>query len=128
MSADPIDRWHDYVVARDPALLDALIAEGAVFQSPAVHRPQEGKPLVLKYLTAALHVLGGADFRYTGEWRAPGSAVLEFETVIDGIYVNGVDMVWWNEEGQIDRFKVMIRPLKGLNIVLERMGKMLAGG
>ena len=126
MTDDPIARWHAYAELRDPALLDALIADGAVFQSPAVHRPQEGKALTVKYLRAAMTVLGGAGFRYVGEWRAVGSAVLEFETEIDGIHVNGVDMIWWNAAGQIDRFKVMIRPLRGLNHVVELMGRALA--
>jgi hypothetical protein len=128
MTDDPVARWHAYADSRDPALLDALIADDAVFQSPAVHRPQQGKALTVKYLRAAMTVLGGAGFRYVGEWRAAGSAVLEFETEIDGIHVNGVDMIGWNAAGQIDRFKVMIRPLRGLNHVVELMGRALADG
>lgn len=128
MAADPIARWHAYAEARDPALLDALIADDAVFQSPAVHRPQPGKALTTKYLRAAMTVLGGPGFRYVGEWRAEASAVLEFETEIDGIHVNGVDMIWWDAAGRIVRFKVMIRPLKGLNHVVELMGRALAAG
>jgi hypothetical protein len=128
MTADPIARWHDYVDSRDPSRLDAMIAEDAVFMSPAVHRPQQGKALTVKYLTAALTVLGGPDFRYLGEWRAERSAILEFETVLDGIYVNGIDMIGWDETGLITSFKVMVRPLKGLNHVVELMGRTLSQG
>jgi len=116
-----IARWHDYVERRDPALLDALIAEECVFQSPAVHSPQEGKAVTLKYLRAAMVVLNGPSFRYLGEWTGADSAVLEFEAEVDGLIVNGVDMIWWNEAGQITRFKVMVRPLKALNALVARM-------
>lgn len=128
MAADPIARWHDYVDSRDPARLDTMIADHAVFMSPAVHRPQQGKALTVKYLTAALAVLGGPDFRYLGEWRSEGSAILEFETVLDGIYVNGIDMIGWDADGLITSFKVMVRPLKGLNHVVELMGRALSQG
>lgn len=128
MTADPIARWHDYVESRDSSRLDAMIADDAVFMSPAVHRPQQGKALTVKYLTAALAVLGGPDFRYLGDWRAERSAILEFETVLDGIYVNGIDMIAWDEAGLITSFKVMVRPLKGLNHVVELMGRALSQG
>ena len=118
---DAIARWHDYVERREPALLEALIAERAVFQSPAVHTPQEGKALTIKYLSAAMIVLGAESFRYLGEWIGETSAVLEFEAEVDGLTVNGVDMIWWDEAGRITRFKVMVRPLKALHAVIERM-------
>lgn len=118
---DVIARWHEHVERGDPALLDALIAEDAVFQSPAVHSPQVGKAITLKYLRAAMVVLNNPSFRYLGEWTGEGSAVLEFETEMDGLIVNGVDMIWWNEAGQITRFKVMVRPLKALNALVARM-------
>jgi hypothetical protein len=123
-----IARWHDYAERGDPALLDALIAEDAVFQSPAVHSPQVGKAITLKYLRAAMVVLNNESFRYLGEWIGPDSAVLEFETEMDGLTVNGVDMIWWNEAGQITRFKVMVRPLKALNALVARMAAELGRG
>jgi len=57
----------------------------------------------------------------TGERQA----ILEFEVEIDGIQVNGVDMISWNEEGLINDFKVMIRPLKAVNLIHQNMGAML---
>lgn len=126
--ADTVARWHDYVLARDPGLLDALIADDCVFTSPAVHTPQHGKAITVKYLIAALHVLGGDGFRYTGEWRSDDGAVLEFETEVDGMAVNGVDIIRWGDDGRIVNFKVMARPLKGLMKLVEQMGAELTKG
>ena len=116
-----IARWHEHVAQGDPALLDALIAEDCVFQSPAVHSPQVGKAITLKYLRAAMTVLNNPTFRYLGGWVGADSAVLEFEAEVDGLIVNGADMIWWNTAGQIIRFKVMVRPLKALNALVARM-------
>ena len=124
---DTIARWHDYMAAKDGALLDELIADECVFRSPAVHSPQVGKAITLKYLGAAAQVLGTADFRYTGEWRAERSAVLEFESVVDGMSVNGVDIIAWGADGRITSFKVMVRPIKGLNALVAAMAAALAG-
>ena len=118
---DVIARWHEHVERGDPALLEALIAEDCVFQSPAVHSPQIGKAITLKYLRAAMVVLNNESFRYLDEWVREDKAVLEFEAEVDGLIVNGVDMIWWNEAGQITRFKVMVRPLKALNALVARM-------
>lgn len=123
--ADVIERWHVAAKAADPALLDGLLAEDAVFESPIVHTPQVGKPIVTAYLTAAFQVLNNEHFHYLGEWIGEDSAVLEFGTELDGVKVNGVDMIWWNAEGRITRFKVMVRPLKAINTVHALMGAKL---
>ncbi|MES2754772.1 MAG: nuclear transport factor 2 family protein [Pseudomonadota bacterium] len=123
---DPIERWHAYMRAGDVSLLDGMIAEDAVFRSPAVHTPQEGKAITVKYLTAAFHVLGNPSFRYTGEWRAERSAVLRFECEVGGKQVQGVDIIGWNAAGLIDEFTVMVRPLKGLMALVEAMGARLS--
>lgn len=106
--------------------LDALLADEAVFHSPVVHTPQTGKQLTRMYLQAAMHVLGNTHFRYVGEWYAPGGAVLEFRTVVDGIEIDGVDMISWDETERITEFKVMVRPLKAINLLHELMAKRLA--
>jgi hypothetical protein len=121
-----VEKWHAYMAAPTPAALDALLADDVVFESPVVHTPQRGKAITLKYLGAAGKVLGGEGFRYVGEWHADRSAILEFETVIDGIAINGIDMIWWNDAGQITRFKVMVRPLKAINMLHAMMGAKLA--
>ncbi|MBL0966674.1 MAG: nuclear transport factor 2 family protein [Blastomonas sp.] len=122
-----IAAWHDYMHGgSDPEKLKAMLADDAVFHSPVVHTPQEGKAKVFAYLHAASHVLGNDSFHYVREIVDGDTAVLEFALVLDGIEVNGVDMVRWNAGGEIEDFKVMVRPLKAINKVWEKMGEMLA--
>lgn len=122
-----IARWHDIVSTGDTSQLAELIDREAVFESPVVHRPQIGHALVLGYLTAAASVLGGPGFRYIGEWRSDDGAVLEFETTIDGVTINGVDIIRLSVDGQrIASFKVMVRPLKAVNLIHQLMGAELA--
>lgn len=121
-----IRRWHEIAAARDAAGLDGLLAEGAVFESPVVHKPQVGKALARRYLAAAFDVLNNEAFHYPNQWFGERSAVLEFATEIDGIAVNGIDMIAWDADDRIVSFKVMIRPLKAINIVFEKMRERLA--
>ena len=117
-----IARWHEAARRRDVAALDALLADDVVFLSPVVRTPQPGKA----YLSAALDALLNETFRYVGEWIGPDSAVLEFVAVIDGIEINGADFIAWNGADQIVSFKVMIRPLKAIELVRQRMAAQLA--
>lgn len=126
MTDTVIHRWHEVVRTKDLAALAALVSEDAVFESPVVHTPQQGKAITVKYLAGALSVLNNDSFRYLNTWTALDSAVLEFATEIDGITINGVDLIWWNEAGLITRFKVMIRPLKAINLLHRLMGEKLA--
>ncbi|MBO9514555.1 MAG: nuclear transport factor 2 family protein [Variovorax sp.] len=128
MSPDPIAAWHQLLKDRNAQGLDALLADDAVFHSPVVHTPQVGRALTRAYLTAAFHVFFNETFRYVRELKSEHDAVLEFEVQIDGIAVNGVDMIKWNDEGKITEFKVMIRPLKAINLVHQKMAAMLQGG
>ena len=128
MTEHPIAAWHRVVREPSAAGLDALLDENAVFFSPVVHTPQRGRNLVAAYLGAASHVFAGPAFRYVREIVGPADAMLEFETEIDGIGVNGVDLIRWNEAGQIVDFKVMIRPLKAINLIHQRMAAMLQAG
>ena len=123
-----IERWHQLVASRDLAMLGQLLDPQVVFESPVVHTPQVGKAITHAYLAAALTVLNNRSFRYLGEWFGEDSAVLEFETEIEGIRMNGVDMIWWNAEGRITRFKVMVRPLKAINLLHQLMARALQGG
>jgi hypothetical protein len=122
-----LQRWFDWM-ARDHSAggLSALLAEEVVFKSPVVHTPQEGKFITMGYLLAAGETLGNDSFRYTRVFDCETRAVLEFETVMDGILVNGIDMIEWNDDGQITDFKVMVRPLKAVQKCHEAMGAMLA--
>ena len=116
------------VRTRDLSGLDALLAEDVVFHSPVVHSPQRGSKLTAWYLTAALQVLGNPTFRYVRKITGTSDAMLEFETKIDGVLVNGVDIIRWNESGRIVDFKVMLRPLKAINLIQQRMAAMLQSG
>lgn len=119
--------WHAVVAAQDPALLDDLLADDVVFRSPAVFKPQQGKDLTTRYLASALVVLGPT-MRYVGQWYDTTSAVLEFEADLDGVYVQGVDMLRWNADGRLVSFTVMVRPMRGLEKLVEHMGRQLAVG
>ena len=120
-------RWHAYMESGgDPALLSALIAETCVFHSPVVHTPQVGKPVVMAYLLAAAKVLGNDAFHYVRELVDGDEVMLEFITELDGITVNGVDIIHFDAEGKIIDFKVMVRPLKAINAVWQMMGAQLA--
>ena len=120
-----VDRWHGIVASRDTADLDTLLADDVVFESPAVHTPQVGKAVTRKYLQAACEVLLNDSFRYVGEWRGPDSVVLEFQTRIGDVELNGVDMIHWNAEQRIDRFKVMVRPFKAIQALIPLMAARL---
>jgi hypothetical protein len=121
-----IQAWHGLVEANDPSGLDQLLADDVVFISPVVHTPQHGKAIATAYLSAAFQVFFNPSFRYVREIVGPSDAMLEFETEIDGVLVNGVDLIKWNDAQRIIEFKVMLRPLKAVNLIHERMGAMLA--
>ena len=125
MSKLPIDAWHQLISERNVAALDEVVADDVVFHSPVVHSPQNGKQLAKMYLSAAIVVLGNSDFAYVREVVGESDAVLEFTCEINGTHINGVDMIHWNADGKIDDFKVMIRPLKAVNLLHGLMNQML---
>jgi hypothetical protein len=118
---EPVAGWHDIARSKDPAQLRELLAEDVVFRSPAVFSPQVGRAATTLYLTAAISVLGPT-LRYQDEWYDESSAVLEFEADLDGVVVHGVDMMRWNTSGKLTSFTVMVRPVKGLQELMTRMG------
>lgn len=120
-----IEKWHHIMTTRSFEELEDLLAEEAIMYSPVVFTPQKGKYITKMYLAAAGHVIGNEHFKYTREIVGETQACLEFETEIEGKYVNGVDLITWNEEQKITEFKVMIRPLQAVKIVWQEMGKLL---
>jgi hypothetical protein len=127
MQMTALDGWHDYMRSHDTAALWGLLDPDVVFESPVVHTPQRGREITFKYLTSAGTVLGGPGFRYVGEWRSDNGAVLEFENEVDGIRINGVDIITFSDDGrQITHFKVMVRPLRAINLLHQLMGQQLA--
>jgi hypothetical protein len=125
MTVDTLSTWHELVKSRNARGLDSLLADDVVFHSPVVHAPQVGKAITIQYLSAAFHVFFNESFRYVREVTGPTDAVLEFQVDIDGISVNGVDMLKWDAEGRIVEFKVLIRPLKAINLIHQKMAAML---
>jgi SnoaL-like protein len=123
----PLRRWHAVVESKNPALLDELLADEVVFRSPAVFAPQQGKALTTSYLTTALKVLGPS-LRYVSQWHDHASAVLEFEADLDGIYIQGVDILRWDGEGKLVSFTVKVRPMRGLQKLVELMALQLTAG
>jgi hypothetical protein len=125
---DTISTWHQLVKERNESALDQLLSDEVVFYSPIVHTPQLGKKITTLYLSAAFHVFINDTFHYVRELTTANDAVLEFEVEIDGIMVNGIDMIRWNEEGKIVEFKVFVRPLKAINLIHQKMAELLERG
>ena len=135
MIKENIKKWHDHIKGDFPGGFDELLADDVIFYSPIVFSPQKGKDLTTLYLMAAGNTFGGdqsrdgtlqeSSFKYTKEVLDGNQAILEFETQIDGKYVNGVDIITFNSEGKISEFKVMIRPLQAVNIIHEKMQEIL---
>lgn len=117
--------WHNIIFNQDKVKLKEILADDVVFHSPIVHTPQKGKQITFIYLSAAFFVLFNKTFKYVREVENETETLLEFEVEIDGILVNGIDMISWNEEGKIIDFKVMLRPLKAINLIHQKMGEML---
>ncbi len=126
MTPPVIARWIDIIENGKTAELESLLAADAVFYSPAVFSPQEGRDTTLAYLTAASKVFSDTDFHYVEKWYGERSAILEFAATIEGKYVNGIDMIHWNDDEKIVAVKVMVRPLKGLQALMPKMAELLA--
>ena len=125
MRPQAIESWHNVMVSGDVSTLPELLHDDAVFHSPVVHTPQMGKAKVIMYLSAAATVFDDTQFAYTREIISHDQAMLEFTSVVEGIEINGVDIITWDENGKITDFKVMVRPVKAVNKLWEKMGEML---
>ena len=137
MIHEVIKQWHAHMRGELANGLDVLLDDDVVFYSPIVYTPQVGKEITKLYLQAAGQTLPGENsspqntndslkrFRYTKEVLAGNTAVLEFETTVEGKYVNGVDIITCNDAGKIIEFRVMIRPLQAINWVHKQMGEMI---
>lgn len=133
MSADVVapppvvERWLQVIEDGQTAQLDDMLAEDAVFYSPAVFTPQRGRATVLAYLHAAEQMFSATNFHYVQKWYGENSAVLHFAADVDGLSLEGIDMIQWNDAGKITSIKVMIRPFKALQGVIAKMAELLAG-
>jgi hypothetical protein len=125
MIASPLAQWREIAHSSAVAGLDTLLADDVVFFSPVVFRPQHGKAVTKAYLSAAIAVLGNETFHFIDEWVGANSGVLEFAATVDGVEINGADFIAWSESNRIVRFKVMARPLKGIDMLREKMAAQL---
>jgi ketosteroid isomerase-like protein len=125
MTISPMEAWHQLVDNKDVTGVDSLLAEDVVFHSPVVDTPQTGKAITRQYLAAVFDIFSKHSFRYVREVVGEHDAVLEFLVEIDGVSVNGVDMITWNDEGQIVDFKVMLRPFKAVKVMQTRVAAIL---
>lgn len=114
-------KWHEVAETKNLDLLDDLLADDATLVSPVVHTPQVGNKITKKYLAAAMHVFANDSFKYVRELKDDSSVMLEFETMIGDVYVNGIDLIRSNEQGQIQEFRVMVRPLQALQLIHKMM-------
>ncbi len=126
MTPDVITRWLSFLESGDTTLLDDLLADDVTFRSPAVFTPQEGRAKTRAYLLAAEKMFADSGFHYVEHWYNDRSAILWFRADLDGVKVEGIDMIAWSDAGKITSFTVMIRPLKALQSVIPRMGELLA--
>jgi len=126
MSSTNLKAWYAYMQAHDHKALWDMLHPDVVFESPVVHTPQRGRDVTFKYLTAADKVLGTSGFKYVGEWTNETGAILEIVNEIEGIRINGIDMITWDAEGRITTFKVFVRPLKAVNMLHQLMGVQLS--
>tara|TARA_R110000787_G_scaffold63273_2_gene142539 strand:- start:1518 stop:1895 length:378 start_codon:yes stop_codon:yes gene_type:complete len=120
-----LKKWHDLIAKKAVDQVSTLLADNVTLFSPVIHTPIQGKKVVSMYLTAAFHTFLNGTFKYDREFTGKNSAVLEFSLSINGIDINGIDMITWNEQGEITEFKVMIRPYKALNMINDQMTAML---
>lgn len=125
MNISPIEAWHRLVAAKDVTGVDSLLAENVVFHSPVVDTPQAGKAVTRQYLAAVFEIFSKYSFRYVREVVGERDVVLEFLVEIDGVPVNGVDMISWNDEGRIVDFKVMLRPMKAVKVMQMKVASIL---
>ena len=121
----PIEAWHHAVNAMDDSILNEILDKSAVFYSPIVFKPQQGKAITKAYLSAAYRVFQDTNFHYIKEIIGDGQAMLEFNVEIDGVMIDGVDIISWNEAGKITEFKVMIRPFRAIEKLGEKMKEQL---
>lgn len=116
-----IARWHDFVATQNQKLLPPMLAENVVFRSPAVHAPIPGRPATLLVLSTVVQIF--ENFRYHREFVAGSHDVaLEFSANVGKFELKGVDLIKFNDAGEMIDFEVMIRPLKALQAVAEAMG------
>lgn len=125
MSEHFLKEWHRMVEARDPAVLAPLVSDQAILRSPAYWRPKQGKEAVLAVFGGVMSLL--EDFQYQGQWVDGSEIILLFEGRLEGKTVRGIDRVVLDENGRLSELEVFVRPLSGLTLLAEHMGRYFEG-
>lgn len=118
-----LDKWHKVVLKKDLKLLHELLAEDVEFHSPTVWQPKLGRDVTHYILEMVIDIF--QNFEYHREWVDGNNMALEFSATVDDKKIKGIDLITWNDEGQIIHFEVMLRPLNGLQLMLEKMTQKL---
>lgn len=111
--------FREAVEARDEAAIEAMLADNVVFTSPVAFKPYPGKPITAAILRGVMRVF--EDFRYIREIADGRDHALVFEAAVDGKKITGCDFLHVDDEGKIDDFMVMVRPLSGATALSEAM-------
>lgn len=125
MSAEGINDWHTFLRTGDVDILERMLADDCVFESPVMHTPSLGKAKTREYMIAAQKLVGSPDLEFVQEFDMGDRAVVEFSVDLNGVTINGVDLIKWNEQGQVTHFKVMVRPLKAMQAMSDAMMAMM---
>ncbi len=122
MRGDVVHPFRKAVEDRDPAAVEALLAEDVVFVSPVAFKPYPGKAITAAILRGVMRVF--EDFTYVREITQPGSRdhAFVFTATVNGRQIQGCDLLHFDEEGKIDEFTVMVRPLSAATALAEAMG------
>jgi hypothetical protein len=116
-----LEGWHRFVASGDAAILRPLLAEDIVFRSPIVQSPIPGRAATLLVLSTVAQIF--ENFTYHRTFVADThNAALEFAANVGKWQLKGIDLVKFNERGEMIEFEVMIRPIKGLQALAEEIG------
>jgi len=123
--ARSLDTWHHMVASRDLSNLLSIVHPDAVFRSPMANTAYTSAPALMLALSTVIQVF--EDFTYHRQLATDDglNIVLEFSARVGDKQLKGIDLVRFNEQGQITEFEVMVRPLSGLQALGTKMGARL---
>lgn len=119
MSQQNLDKWHQVIANKDMKLLREILHPDVEFHSPTLWEPKKGRDITQYILKMVIDIF--QDFEYQREWVDGNNLALEFSARVDDKQVKGIDLIRWNDEGQIVHFEVMMRPINGLQLMFEKM-------
>jgi len=124
MLPEGLAKWHKFVGEQDIQALSEALADDVIFRSPVLWKPKSGRDTAILYLSSAARVL--EDFAYHRQFLGDNAVVLEFSARVGSMGLKGVDIIQFNDAGQISDFEVMVRPATGLQALGAAMAQQLA--